>query len=186
MVYYHCSPTAGLTVLEPRKPESFEKPARVYMTTLLPMALMYSVQNYEYTYGYTKDGQIYLDEYFPNELEILYRGKSASLYICDPESTETTRIPNEALSEKAVPIIEEIHIPDAMEALLEQERLGNLTINRYNSLSEKALAWILKTQAEIIEKNDLIHTPGPMADYYRTHYPDSWAIAERKQADNHA
>ena len=48
MAYYHCSPTAGLTVLEPRKPESFEKPARVYMTTLLSMALMYTVRNYEY------------------------------------------------------------------------------------------------------------------------------------------
>ena len=57
MAYYHCSPTAGLTVLEPRKPESFEKPARVYMTTLLPMALMYTVRNYEYSYGYTKEGQ---------------------------------------------------------------------------------------------------------------------------------
>lgn len=53
MAYYHCSPTAGLTVLEPRKPESFEKPARVYMTTLLPMALMYTVRNYEYSYTVT-------------------------------------------------------------------------------------------------------------------------------------
>ena len=101
MAYYHCSPTSGLTVLQPRKPESFDKPARVYMTTLLPMALMYGVRNYEYTYGYTKEGQIYLDEYFPNALEELYRGKPASLYLCDPESVETTRIPNEAVSDKA-------------------------------------------------------------------------------------
>ena len=132
MPYYHCSPIAGLTQLQPGRPKSFDKPARVYMTTLLPMALMYCVQNYEYTYGYTKEGHIYLDEYFPNELEILYKGKSASLYICAPESTESTRIPNEAVSEAAVPVIEEIHIPDAMEALLEQERLGNLVINKYD------------------------------------------------------
>ena len=65
-------------MLEPRKPETFEKPARVYMPTLLPMALMYTVRNYEYSYGYTKEGQIYFDEYFPNALEILYRGKSAA------------------------------------------------------------------------------------------------------------
>ena len=186
MPYYHCSPTAGLTVLEPRKPETFEKPARVYMTTLLPMALMYSIQNYEYTYGYTKEGQIYLDEYFPNELEILYRGKSASLYVCDPKSTESTKIPNEAVSEEAVPVIQEIHIPDAMEALLEQERLGNLIIRKYHALPDGALEWIRKTQAEIIRKNDLIHIPGPMADYYRTHYPDSWAIVQAgQQEDTH-
>ena len=52
VTFYHCSPVSGLKVLEPRKPESFDKPARVYMTTLLPMALMYSIRNYEYTYGY--------------------------------------------------------------------------------------------------------------------------------------
>lgn len=182
MAYYHCSPTAGLTVLEPRKPKTFEKPARVYMTTLLPMALMYSIQNYEYTYGYTKEGQIYLDEYFPNELEILYRGKSASLYVCDPKSTESTKIPNEAVSEEAVPVIQEIHIPDAMEALLEQERLGTLIINRYHELSEKKLEWIRRAEADCIRKYNVLNAPGPMADYYREHYPESWAIVEKEQA----
>ena len=171
MAYYHCSPTAGLAVLEPRKPESFEKPARVYMTTLLPMALMYTVRNYEYSYGYTKEGQIYFDEYFPNALEILYRGKSASLYLCDPDSIEPTRIPNEAISETAVPVISETHIPDAYEALLEQERLGTLVIHRYQELSAGMLNWIRKVEADCIRKSNLLNSPGPMADYYQEHYP---------------
>ena len=178
MAFYHCSPVSGLTVLQPKKPASFDKPARVYMSTLLPMALMYSIRNYEYTYGYTREGQIYLEEYFPNALEILYRGKSASLYLCNPEKIEMTRIPNEAVSESTVPIIQEIRIPDACEALLEQERLGTLVIRRYRELPEQALNWIQKTEAECIRKAGIIHTPGPMADYYRTHYPESWAIVE--------
>ena len=181
MKYYHCSPIKGLNVLEPRQPESFEKPAKVYMTTLLPMALMYTVQNYEYSYGYTKEGQIYYEEYFPNALEILYRGKSASLYLCDPESTAPTAIPNEVVSETPVPVIDEIHIPDACEALLEQERLGVLVIRRYHSLAPKALEWIQKAETETIKKADLLRVPGPKADYYREHYPDSWAGAEREQ-----
>lgn len=185
MAYYHCSPTTGLTVLEPRKPESFEKTARVYLTTLLPMALMYTVRNYEYSYGYTKEGQIYFDEYFPNALEILYRGKSASLYLCDPENTESTRIPNEAISETAVPVIREIYIPDACEALLEQERLGTLVIHRYPELSEGMRNWICKVEAGGIRKSNLLHTPGPMANYYREHYPESWAIVAREQEDVH-
>lgn len=178
MAYYHCSPTAGLKVLQPRKPESFDKPARVYMTTLLPMALMYSIQNYEYSYGYTKEGQIYLDEYFPNAMEILYRGKSASLYLCDPAATESTKIPNEAVSAEAVPIISETVIPDACEALLEQEKLGALVIYRYHELSEKKLSWIRKVEADIIREKDMVNKGGPMADYYRIHYPESWKIAE--------
>jgi len=178
MAYYHCSPIPGLTALQPGKPKSFDKTAGVYMTTLLPMALMYSIRNYEYTYGYTKEGQIYLEEYFPNALEILYRGKTASLYLCDPESTASTRIPNEAVSEKQVPVIRETLIADACEALLEQERLGALVIRRYHELSEGMLAWIRKTEAECIRSLGLIGNPGPMADYYRIHYPESWAMVE--------
>ena len=181
MEYYHCSPAPGLRVLEPRKPSSFDKPARVYMTTLLPMALMYAIQNYEYTYGYTREGQIFLEEYFPNALEILYRGKAGSLYLCAPEKTETTKIPNEAVSEFPVPVLREIPIADACEALLEQERLGNLIIHRYHTLSERKLAWIRQAEACDIRKYDLLHTPGPRADYYRTHYPASWAMAENGQ-----
>lgn len=178
MKFYHCSPTAGLKVLLPRKPEAFEKPARVYLTSLLPMALMYSIRNYEYSYGYTKEGRIYYEEYFPNALEVLYRGKRASLYLCDPEAVEATQIPNEAVSEKPVPVIRETVIPDALEALLEQERLGTLVIRRYHELPQSMIDWIRRTEAGIICEKDLLRRNGPMTDYYRTHYPESWAIAQ--------
>lgn len=180
MEYYHCSPTSGLTVLQPGKPQSFEKLVRVYMTTLLPMALMYSIRNYEYSYGYTKEGQIYFEEYFPNALEILYRGKSASLYLCDPERIQTTEIPNEAISEKEVPVVSETVIPDACEVLLEQERLGTLVIRRYHELSVGMRNWIRRAEADSIRKWNLLSTPGPMADYYRDHYPESWAMIEKE------
>ena len=179
MTYYHCSPTAGLTALLPRKPEAFEKPAAVYVATSLPMALMYGIRNYEYTYGYTKEGQIYFSEYFPNALEILYRGKSASLYRCAPKSTETTRIPNEVISRDVVPVLEETVIDDVCEALLEQERLGTLVIRRHHELSPKMLDWIRKVEADSIRS--LSDKTGPMADYYRTHYPESWALAEAER-----
>ncbi len=182
MTYYHGSPAAGILLLEPRKPETFDKPARVYLTTLLPMALMYGIRNYEYTYGYTKAGQIYLSEYFPNALEALYRGRDASLYLCAPETVEPTRIPNEAVSEKAVPVVREIRIPDVCEALLEQEKLGSLVIHRYSELSPKMRDWIRTVEADCIRKQALLHTPGEMADYYRLHYPESWADVEAEEA----
>lgn len=181
MTYYHCSPTGGITVLEPRKPEAFDKPARVYLTTLLPMALMYGIRSYEYTYGYTRNGQIYFSEYFPNAFEELYRNKSASLYICAPRSVEPTKIPNEAVSQEAVPVLRELVIPDLWEAILEQERLGALVIHRYAELSQKQLDWIHKVEADTIRDKNLLHTPGEMADYYQLHYPQSWAAMKAEQ-----
>jgi len=174
--YYHCSPTAGLRVLEPRRPEHFSKPAGVYLSTLVPMALMYGIRNFEYSYGYTRDGRICFDEYFPDALEVLYRGKAASLYLCEAKCAEATAIPNEAFSREAVTVLEEIRIPDVCEALLEQERLGNLIIQRYGQQSAKMLDWIRKVEADTIREQDLLNREGPMADYYRQHYPESWAL----------
>ena len=181
MAYYHCSPTPGLTILEPRKPVSFEKPKSVYMTTSLPMALMYGVRNFEYTYGYTREGQIYYEEYFPNALEVLYRGKRASLYLCAPDRVHTTRIPNEALSDSPVPIVREMVIPDVCEALLEQERLGSLVIHRYHALSPRKLEWIRNAEADTIREMDLLRAGGPMADYMKARYPESWALVEAER-----
>lgn len=180
MPYYHCSPVSGLTLLQPHKPQAFDKPASVYLTTSLPMALMYSIRNFEYTYGYTKDGRIYFEEYFPNALEVLYRGNRASLYLCTPADTAATGIPNEAVSSNAVPVLEEKLIEDACEALLEQERLGALIIRRYEKLSRQELDWICRAEAEHILSHGLLLRDGPEPDYYRTHYPESWAMAQGK------
>ena len=181
MTYYHCSPIVGLKTLEPHKPDSFQNPKCVYMTTLLPMALMYGVRNFEYTYGYTQDGQIYYAEHFPNALEILYKGKSASLYRCNPKDTGTTKIPNEVTSEESVPVISEEMIPDVYEALLEQEHLGTLVIHRYGELSEKMLLWIQRVEADEIREHNLLHESGARAEYMKTHYPESWAIVEEEE-----
>ena len=183
MMYYHCSPLTGLRLLQPGRPEHFEKPAAVYLTTSLPMALMYGISNFEYSYGYTREGQIYYDEYFPDALEILYGGKSASLYLCAPLHTTATKIPNETVSADPVPVVEEIWLPDVREALLEQERLGTLMIHRYEQLSEKMLEWIRNVEAEEIRTRNLIHTGGPMADYMRTYYPESWAMVEAEEQE---
>ena len=176
-MFYHCSPTGGLTVLEPRKPEHFEKPAQVYLTTSLPMALFYGIRHFEYTYGYTRNGQLYFEEYFPNALEELYCGRAASLYLCQPQAVETTQIPNEAVSAQPVPVLEERFIPDLMEALLEQERSGALVIRRFEGLTQRELDWIRDAEAGEILKRGLLRTDSPMARWMRSHYPESWEMA---------
>ena len=177
-MYYHCSPTPGLTILQPRTPEHFQKPGGVYLTTSLPMALFYGIRHFEYTYGYTKAGQLYFEEYFPNALAELYRGKSASLYLCEPTAVEATRIPNEAVSRKPVRILDERRIPDLLEALLDQERQSALQIVRHHQLSDAAKEWILREEADEIRNRRLLDDPSsPMAQWMRSHYPESWELA---------
>lgn len=68
MTLYHCSPTPGLKVLRPSVTQYFGKPRQVCLTASLPMALLYGIKHFEYAYGYTRDGRIYYEEYFPNAL----------------------------------------------------------------------------------------------------------------------
>ncbi len=182
MKLYHCSPTPGLTVLRPSVTKYFGKPKQVCLTSCLPMALLYGIKHYEYTYGYARERQIYYQEYFPNALEELYRGQGASLYVCSSRpDMETTQIPNEYVTPNEVPVEEEIPVRDVCEALLEQERLGALKIVRWAEASEASRDWILKAEAEtILEKNLLAQPDSPFARYMREKYPDSWALAEKE------
>ena len=72
-------------------------------------------------------------------------------------------------------------IPDVYEALLEQERLGTLVIHRYAELSDKMPDWIRRVEADEIRELDLLHKTGARTEYMKTHYPESWAIAEEEE-----
>ena len=185
MELYHCSPTAGLTVLEPSVTKYFGKPRQVCLTASLPMALMYGIRHFEYTYGYTRAGRIYFAEYFPDALEQLYRGKPAWLYRCDLRpDMERTAIPNEYVTSRPVPVAEERFIPDVCEALLEQERAGTLDIHRWAELDEGQRRWIVKAELETIEEHGLLRQPdSPFAAFVREHYPESWALAQEKETE---
>lgn len=185
MTLYHGSPVSSLTVLKPQVTRYFGKPRQVCLTASLPMALLYGLRHYEYTYGYTGERQIYYEEYFPNALWELYQGKRASLYRCvQREDMEPTLIPNEYVTPLEVPVEEERIISDVYQALLEQERLGALRIVRWEEVSPARRAWILQAEAGEIRERKLLDRPeDPFARYMREKYPDSWALAEKKRKE---
>lgn len=181
MELYHASPVAGLTVLKPSVTAYFGKPRQVCLAALKPMALLYGIKHFEYTYGYTRDGDLYYEEYFPGALEELYRGKGASLYRCSwREGMEKTQIPNEYVSAAAVPVEEEIPIPDVYEALLEEERLGTIRIVRWTEVSEEARDRVRRMAMREILEAGLLGQDSPRACYMREKYPESWAMAQEE------
>ena len=186
LTLYHASPVSGLKELRPSVTKYFGKPKQVCLTSCLPMALLYGVRHFEYTYGCTKDKRIFYEEYFPNALREVYGGKSASLYRCAwREDMTPTAIPNEYVTPDPVPVLEELPIPDVYAALLEQERLGTLKLVRYEEMTERRRAWVLEAEAQTILEKDLLHVreDDPFARYLREHYPDSWALAQAREKE---
>ena len=184
MTYYHASPTGGLQILEPRKSPFFDKPMQVCMTSLRAMALFYLIRNYEYAYGYDRQGRLYFDDPFPDALKKLYSGKSGWLYVCRDGEYEKTAIPNEYISYEPVYVVEAEWIPDAWQAFLEEQKRGNIRIYDYAYLKSEPekfaekCAWLEREISKEIIENHLWDTSdADRARYYQEHYPEIWGRA---------
>ena len=181
MTYYHASPTGGLQILEPRKSPFFDKPMQVCMTSLRAMALFYLIRNYEYAYGYDRQGRLYFDDPFPDALKKLYYGKSGWLYICQDGEYEKTAIPNEYISYEPVCVVEAEWIQDAYQAFLEEQKRGNILLYDYAYLKSEPekfaakCAWLEEEISKEIIENHLWDTSdADKARYYQGYYPEIW------------
>lgn len=142
------------------------------------------MRHFEYAYGYTRAGSIYYEEYFPNALREIYAGRSASVYRCALDAgMERTQIPNEYVTTKPVPVLEEIWVPDVYEALIEQERKGALKIVRFEDMTAESRAWLLEAETQVILEHGLLYQDGPFARYLREKYPGSWALARKREKE---
>lgn len=183
MVYYHCSATSNIKILEPNITKNFGGEKVVYMTSLKAMALFYGINHFEYTYGYWFEGgkakKIYYLEHFDNALEELYKGKKAYLYICEDGEYEKTKKPNEYISREAVKVLKEIEVNDVYDELISLEKEEKLEIIRFKDATEKMLKWIRKVEMDEILQRGLLDVEDDFSRYMKGKYPLSWVDALR-------
>ena len=163
-MYYHASPTPGITVLEPRL--SNHGVPLVYFSTRRENVLVYlsnAIEKFCRETGFThpgkwtkwgpygfRDGVLQLEEYYPNALEETYRGVSGYIYraAAIQEAPQAIGIPGAAVSAVPVPVDGAEFVPDACEAILDAERRGQILLTRYEDLPERTLTWIRDTVQE--------------------------------------
>lgn len=86
---------------------------------------------YARTVGHLNDGTLpYIAERYANAFDDLYNGKSGSVYVLDDKFFCSDR-PGVAMSRTAVPVVQEIKIPDLKQYLLDLENRHQLKIYRY-------------------------------------------------------
>ena len=167
-MYYHASPTVGIKQLEPRV--SNHGIPLVYFSKKRENVLVYlsnSIEKYcretGFTfsgscqkwgpYGFNKNGIQCLEEYYPDALEKTYKGVSGYIYSAESiiESDFNVQIPDAATSSLPVKVTGTEFVPDALEAILEAERNGLITITRYEEMTDKMREWNRKTIREEYE-----------------------------------
>ena len=160
-MFYHASPKSDLTYLTPHLSEHGEP--LIYFSTKRENVLVYlsnAVELYARetgfvhdgawqtwgSYGFEPDGRLRLEEYYPNALARTYRGVSGTIYRAEQVTAADVNlsIPDAVASREPVAVTDAEYVPDAYEAILEAERAGLLTIERYESLTEAKKAWIAR------------------------------------------
>ena len=144
-MYYHASSIGNIEQLEPRI--SNHGIPLIYFSKKRENVLVYlsnAIEKYckgtgfEYDgiwqkwgpYGFDQNGLQRLEEYYPNALEKTYKGVSGYIYCANDidEADFEVQIPYAATSSSPVKIDSVEFVPDALDAILEAERDGLITI----------------------------------------------------------
>ena len=158
---YHASPVKDITILEPRI-SNHDKPL-VYLSSKRENVLVYLSNAVEKhcretgfdwngpwhkwaSYGFTKEGILLLEEYYPNATRETYQGVAGTIYQVQehPAIVQMEGIQNAYISSEPVSVFGSEFIPDAYEALLKAETAGLIVIKRYETLSEGTHRWLEK------------------------------------------
>lgn len=167
-IFYHASQTAGIKILEPRV--SNQNIPLIYFSSKRENTLVYlsnAVEKYcretDFiydgiwskwgSYGFTREGILRLEEYYPNATEETYKGVSAYIYytslLADGKKMED--IPYAYTSDHPVEVEGCEYIADAYDAIMEAVGEGKITILKYENLSDKMREMIARTTVEEYE-----------------------------------
>ena len=161
-MYYHASQKKNIKVLEPRI-SNHNKPL-VYFSNKKENVLVYlsnavekfcKENNFKYngiwskwaSYGFTKDGILELQEYYPNATYETYKGVSGYIYSVKeiPGIEKQKDIPNAFHTNKSVNVYDCEYIDDAYERIQDEIRKGNIVLVKYEEFIKTKKEWLYKT-----------------------------------------
>lgn len=179
MKLYHGSDNGNIKQLTPRL-SNHGKPY-VYTIVHRALAVMYAHNPFPrpngfYTYRVLKDGRVFYDEYFENQLEVMYKGVSGYVYTIDVEEEKLKQLDNMPwvyVSETSIDVKHPEFVPDLYEELLRLEKTGEIIINRHKDASEEdKQKWKNIVAREIKDKELKDRLDEPYAKFLHTHFPD--------------
>lgn len=108
------------------------------------------------SYGFTKDGLLQLEEYYPNATIDTYKDISGFIYSTDNINSYNNQydIPDAIITEHPVPVVNCEYIPDAYQAIMDAIKKGDIILHKYEEISEVKLAWIKEIIKSEYEQSD--------------------------------
>lgn len=168
-MYYHASQTKNIKILEPRI--SNHNIPLIYFSDKRENILVYlsnaiekycKETNFLYngvyhkwaSYGFTKDGKLRLEEYYPNATYETYKGVSAYIYSVKnvPNIQKLEEIPHAFQTSINTPIDFVEYIPDAYDEIMEAVEKGDIILVKYEEFIKNKKEWLEKTISKEYEE----------------------------------
>lgn len=181
---YHGSIVPNIKVLETRSKLHHTNQQIVYLTSSIPYALVYiwdskkNSSNKKHVTCGIRNGVVFYEEKFPNQLETFYKGVSGYLYCVNCENTypvHNREFMYYSLDNKLV--IKTIFIEDVYEELLKYEALGVFKVYRYNEQTEEKKNEFKLMNAYYLIKSEFFKNNHEQIQFWKKYYRESWNLA---------
>ena len=187
---YHGSIIENIEVLEARSKLHSSDSHVVYLTSSIPYVLVYiwdAEKNNNHTKHVTcgiRDGEVFYEEKFPNQLETFYKGVSGYLYCVDKEDiyeVNNREYMYYSLHDKVV--VEKIFVLDVYEELLKYEAMGAFKVYRYSEQTAEKKQQLLLMNAYYFIKTNFFDNDLEQVEFYKKYYHDAWALALKEKGN---
>lgn len=161
----------------------------VYLTENPAYALLYiwdSVHNLKkgkHVTAWIKDGIVYYEEQFPEQLKAFYEGVSGYLYRVEKNASFRSVQNRESMwysTENAT--VESVeYIRNVYDALSEYQKEGKLKIVRFDEVEKSRIDALYSRMADSVSERRLVEAPNdPDALFYQKYFPRVWERAKSK------
>ena len=186
---FHGSSVPNLETLENySKLHGSDQKRVVYLSGSIPYALVYIWSEAKtgtarkWVTSWIRDGIVYYEEQFPDQLRTFYEGVSGYIY-CVGESQEIFSMPGrEALYYSLNPVRVQSIMPvdDVYQELLRYEQEGKFRLIRFAEMSEERQNELTDRIVTVIKQENLLRAETEHAAFIRRHFTRAWenAMAE--------
>jgi len=191
---FHGSSVSGIETLHATsKLHGTEEDKVLYLTENPVYALFYiwdaehNKRTGKYVTCFIKNGKVYYEEQFPDQLKTFYKGVSGYLY-CVVQTEEFSPVKGweEMWSVgKDTKVAEVRFIPDVYEELMKYEKEGKLEVISYEKVAPERIKDLYEYMVRKLVNNGIIKQPNcEEAVFYRTYFETVWRMALERAETN--
>lgn len=187
---YHGSSTQGINVLKPLSKLHGSDQKAVYLTKNIPYALVYIWDSIKIgicqkwvTCG-LKNGIVYYEEQFPNQLQTFYEGVEGYLYTV-PKKITIHPIENREqmyFSLNPVAVTKQIYISDVYQELCKYQQQGTFRLLKFTDATFERQQQLIDTVAHCIHQSNALHTNSEESDFFKKYFKEAWNRAKLQES----